>query len=234
MVLIACTVATFVLRAHSPDDTKKSTVLARAKTVFGDPLDWDQHVFHAVRTYGIRLYFDKSNRLCAATVEPLRILKDEDSGYQLDQEPPLSQAELDTLLARISRIKPIGKYKSSDLGFGGATGASTSKNYEHAVLSSFLRFESPQPDGVATSIDIYYLLPWEGVVTSKGGPNGLFDSNVIFTDDGGRYLVAPEVASNIQVGKKNTFIGARFPDSLLEERVTRISYNSRRSGEMAC
>jgi hypothetical protein len=214
VVLCAVIGGTSVLPAHSSDDSKKRAVLARAKTVFGDSEDWDQSVFHTVRTYGIRLYFDKSNRLCAVTVEPLRILKDENAGYKLDQEPPLSQAEFDSLVSRISRIMPVGKYKSSDLGFGGATGASARRYYEHAVLDTFLKFENPQPNGVATSIDISYLLPWEGIVTSKGGPSGLFSTNVIFTEDGGRYVVAPEVAAKIQVGKRNIFIGARFPDSL--------------------
>lgn len=208
LIALVFVASIFASPSYPSEKLNRQQTLARIKAVFGEPVPWDECVFRAVRSYGIRFRFDDSGSLFSLTVEPLRIIKDPDAHFNEESEPSLIGSEFDTLLAKISGISLVGKWKYDDpIGYSNANSSEYWAYYEHAFIKLIQRSDVPKS---VSEFHLAYILNWSGIVTKKfTRTGGRHVPALIHTDDDEKYLVPPEIASKLRVGKRNTFQGAR-------------------------
>jgi hypothetical protein len=185
-------------------------VLAKAKSLFGEPINAKDHIFSLEKTYGVRLTFDNSGRLFSLDVKPLSLLKDPSSDYDEEKDPPLNGSEFQQLIDKIGQLMPVGDWQGQDqLAYGSPTKLVWWRYYDRAFVKMFGSFDNSGP---IRWFSVTYILPWHETITQKMDPEFPGGPAYAKAVGGNAYLVRRDEAARIEIGKKTTFNGAREID----------------------
>ena len=207
VLTLAVCVSQFGWSLDHPSDKE---ALAKARATFGDPVTWDPHVFPVGADFGVRLWFDKSERLFRMDIEPLKYLKDSGKEYN-GTDSGLPESDFDQLISKLSQVKDVGTHQWNTGGYSSNGSVSWTRKYSEAYIQLSQDRTNDHPNNTILGLRVEYILPWSGKVTWKHQNEA--DSSGHRFDIVGmgneRFYVSPEESAKISIGMRYTFLGAR-------------------------
>lgn len=141
--LITLCLLTFLSIPISPNgdaatQNDRETVLQSCATVFGSPVDSQNHLFEVNRFYVLEAKFDESGHLAQLGVLPKHWFADDHPEWEESEDVgELTVPEYESLLAQLNRVRPKGRIvKHAKFPVVTNSTARNRDRYEYAVLET--------------------------------------------------------------------------------------------------